>query len=101
MLRAGKTHHTETCFHMFAISLLLLTLSGWAEPVGATKISPASSYQLSTANPLSHGTMSDSVRSVLQRYDLFATFIDDPQKVLRTLHDFTRLEDRRDLLLIR
>lgn len=98
MLRAEKAHQAESCFRMVAISLLLFTLSGCAGPMGVTKVSPASSYQLSTSNPLGHGKMSDSVRSVLQRYDLFETFIDDPGKAIQVLDDITRIDDRRDLL---
>lgn len=83
---------------LFTLVLLLPILSGCAGPVGVTRVSPDDSYILSTANPLSHGEMSNSVASVLNRYNLLTSFAKEPEKTIRHLHGLMSTDDRRDLL---
>lgn len=83
---------------LFTLLLLFPLLSGCAGPVGVTRVSPENSYILSTANPLSHGEMSNSVASVLNRYNLLTSFAKEPEDTIRRLHGLTRTDDRRDLL---
>ncbi len=78
--------------------LLLFVLAGCAGPIGVTRVSMESSYQLGRANPLATGQMSDGARLVLQRYNLLTAYADDPLRTFQNLHDITRTDDRRDIL---
>ena len=78
--------------------LLLSLLAGCATPIGVTRVSPESSYHLSTVNPLGEGVLSNSAAAVLQRYDLNATYNDDPEKVIRFMTETAKVDERRDIL---
>src|SRR5512137_2640749 len=91
--------HISCCPWFLAIVLLLISLlAGCATPVGVTRISPETSYRLSTANPLNEGVLSNNAKVVLHRYNLKETFANDPLKAIRSLQDTAILDDRRDLV---
>jgi len=79
--------------------LLTLALSGCAGPVGVNRVSPEYSYLLSTDNPMSDEDISNSVAPVLHRYNLLEEFARQPEKTILQLHELTKTDDRRDILL--
>ena len=85
-------------FRAAVLALLLVVLSGCAGPIGVTRLSPQDSYRLSTANALGEGQMSDSTKTVLQRYNLLGNLEKDPLQTIRTLHEIGKSDDRRDIL---
>jgi pimeloyl-ACP methyl ester carboxylesterase len=79
--------------------LLALLLPGCAgTPIGVKKVPPRTSYEYTTANPLSPGTPSNSAKAVLNRYDLLNTFQNDPEAAIASLHATALHDDRRDIL---
>ena len=81
-----------------ALILVLVVLSGCAGPIGVTRLSPQDSYRLSTENALGEGQMSDSTKTVLQRYNLLENLNADPLQTILALHDIGKSDDRRDIL---
>ncbi len=79
--------------------LLILVLSGCAGPVGVNRVSPEYSYILSTDNPMNDEVVSNSVAPVLHRYNLLENFAQHPEETILQLHDLTKRDDRRDILL--
>jgi pimeloyl-ACP methyl ester carboxylesterase len=84
----------------FFLGLLLLTfvLSGCAVPIGVTKVSPQDSYNIRNDNALGAGKTSDTIKAVLQRYNLLELLDKDPLKTLQALHEISKTDDRRDIL---
>jgi hypothetical protein len=78
--------------------LLFGLLAGCATPVGVTRVSPEKSYQLSIVNPMGQGTLSNSAKAVLQRYNLGETFSNDLSGAMKFLHETAIKDDRRDIL---
>ena len=93
-----KTARPAEYYHILILLLLILGLSGCAGPVGVSRVSPQESYKHITANALGAGKMSDSTKTVLQRYNLFESLDDDPLQTIRTLQDIGKTDDRRDIL---
>lgn len=78
--------------------LLLVLLSGCANPVGVDRVSPQESYQRQMVNPMGMEEISNSSKTVLHRYNLQDTFAADLLKTIEILHDLVKIDDRRDLL---
>lgn len=79
--------------------LLTLLLAGCAStPIGVNKVSPRKSYEYTTANALSPGTLSNPARAVLNRYDLLEKFQQEPEAAIASLHATALQDDRRDIL---
>ena len=98
MLSDIKKRTKAEPFRAAVLVLLLVVLSGCAGPIGVTRLSPQDSYRLSTANALGEGQMSDSTKTVLQRYNLLGNLEKDPLQTVRTLHEIGKSDDRRDIL---
>jgi pimeloyl-ACP methyl ester carboxylesterase len=99
---SGKTKIHITAVRLIsrllAPFLLLGLLAGCSIPIGVARVSTAESYRQSTANPLNEGVPSTATRVVLQRYDLTRAATDDPVKAIRSLHETTKVDERRDIL---
>ena len=80
------------------IFLSLVVVTGCAGPIGVNRITPQQSYNLKTENSLGDGIVSDSSKSVLQRYNLLDVHDDQPLETLRALQDISKTDDRRDIL---
>lgn len=85
------------CCLTLGILLVPLMLSGCANPIGVTRVSPQESYNQSTASALGTDRLSESSKAVLERYNLMKT-LDDPTTTIRQLNDICRTDERRDLL---
>jgi pimeloyl-ACP methyl ester carboxylesterase len=98
MIYPRKTTPQSACFHILTFLLVASVLSGCAGPIGVARLSPQDSYRYSTDNALGAGKMSDSTKTVLQRYNLLATLAEDSLKTIQTLHNISKTDDRRDIL---
>jgi len=85
-------------FHLLTALLMIIGLSGCAGPIGVMRVSPQSSYKLSTDNVLGEGKMSDSTKAVLRRYNATELFNKDSKEAIRVLSEISKTDDRRDLL---
>ena len=98
MIFPRKTIPHTACFQILTFLFVVIVLSGCAGPIGVTRLTPQDSYKFSTDNVLGAGKISDSTKTVLQRYNLLATLNQDSLKTIQTLHDISRSDDRRDIL---
>jgi len=98
-MQADKIERTTIeRFNAIALIFLLVLLTGCAGPIGVTRLSPQDSYRLSTANALGEAQMSDSTKTVLQRYNLLQKLDQAPLQAIRALHEIGKSDDRRDIL---
>jgi pimeloyl-ACP methyl ester carboxylesterase len=78
--------------------LTSVMLSGCAAPIGVTRVTPQASYLKNAENVLGAGTISDSTKTILQRYNLLDSLANDPAKALDDLHTISKTDTRRDIL---
>jgi len=84
--------------HIVTVLLMIIGLSVCAGPIGVTRVSPRSSYKLSTDNVLGEGKMSDSTKAVLRQLNVIELFNKISMEAIRSLSEISKTDDRRDLL---
>ncbi|MEO8605266.1 MAG: alpha/beta hydrolase [bacterium] len=70
------------------VALMLLS-AGCSDPVGVRRLSPRDQHRQLASNALTTDEPSDAALIVLRRYDLAATYVDQPQLALATLRSVT------------
>ncbi|KJR99091.1 MAG: hypothetical protein VR65_16720 [Desulfobulbaceae bacterium BRH_c16a] len=98
MVSYGKLFYLTEYSRFLALLLFLVVLSGCAGPIGVARVSPQESYNLKTENSLGDGIISDSSKTVLQRYNLLDAQAEEPLKTIQALHVISKSDDRRDIL---
>jgi len=98
MVSYGKSFCLTQYSRFLVLFLSLVVLSGCASPMGVTRVTPQESYNLKTENSLGDGIISDSSKTILQRYNLLDAQAEDPLKTIQTLHVISKSDDRRDIL---
>ncbi len=91
---SGVTDHQKTWLNSRVARLLLsgaliIALAACSAPVGVKRLSPRDQHRQLANNALTTDDPSDAAQIVLRRYNLSATYQDQPELALATLRDAT------------
>lgn len=87
-----------TLNNMGAVLTMALVIQGCTPPIGVTKVTPVEAYKLATQSPLTGDGNSNEALAVLQRYNLYSLYQQNPGEALSQLHQKALVDDRRDIL---
>jgi pimeloyl-ACP methyl ester carboxylesterase len=82
----------------FGAVAALVVLAGCSAPIGVQKLSPREAYRNLHQNALNSGQCSQDTLVVLRRYNLEASYQQDPSGTLKQLHNIACTDERRDVL---
>jgi pimeloyl-ACP methyl ester carboxylesterase len=77
---------------------VLTVVAGCSYPISARKTTITKSYRSANVSALNGSSYSSETRLVLYRFDLEQKFAENPEEVLRLLHEKARGDQRRDVL---
>lgn len=98
MFSYGKLYCPKDAGLFLAVFLSFVVLSGCAGPIGVTRVSPRDSYNLNTVSALGDEKLSESSKTILQRYNLLAVQTEDFMAAIKALDVISKSDDRRDIL---
>ena len=87
------------CFVWLPALALAWLATGCATPIGASRGDHGAVYRQVNQGLLVGGMCSDHTMDVLRRYGKVEAFGEEPEKVIRFLHEKVLVDDRHDLLL--